>query len=352
MSDASTRARAEESRRVDRDLDAARREAERQVKLLLLGSGESGKSTIFKQMRILHGKGFSQGERARMVGIIRQNVVTQMQVLVEMALEFKKEIKDAEAAEAFSEDGPEAYDAEVAALVKRLWADPGIQEAYALRSRFQLDDSASYFFEKAEEMSAHDYVATTDDVLHMRVKTMGVVAEEFTMEGTKFVMYDMGGQRSERKKWVHCFEDVTAVIFVASLSEYDQVLYEDVTQNRMEESLKLFDEMANSRWLEHTAFILFLNKRDLFEEKIKEQDIRHKGLDGKVHFPDYSGGCDFKKGLKYIIRQFIKRNRNEARELFYHVTTATNTENIATVFNACKEIILMDNVEATDGFLE
>ena len=60
-------------------------------------------------------------------------------------------------------------------------------------------------------------------------------------------MYDVGGQRNERKKWIHCFDDVTAVIFVASLSEYDQVLYEDNTVNRMEEAVTLFSDIANSR---------------------------------------------------------------------------------------------------------
>ncbi len=57
----------------------------------------------------------------------------------------------------------------------------------------------------------------------------------------------MGGQRNERRKWIHCFDDVTAVIFVAAISEYDQVLYEDPTQNRLMEALNLFDEICNCR---------------------------------------------------------------------------------------------------------
>ena len=48
---------------------------------------------------------------------------------------------------------------------------------------------------------------------------------------TPFVyrLFDVGGQRSERKKWIHCFEDVTAIIFCVAMSEYDQVLHEDET---------------------------------------------------------------------------------------------------------------------------
>lgn len=52
-----------------------------------------------------------------------------------------------------------------------------------------------------------------------------------------FRVYDVGGQRSERRKWMHCFDDVTAIIFVAAVSAYDQVLYEDATQNRIDEVL-------------------------------------------------------------------------------------------------------------------
>lgn len=40
-------------------------------------------------------------------------------------------------------------------------------------------------------------------------------------------MFDVGGQRSERKKWIHCFEGVTAIIFIVAMSEYDLTLAED-----------------------------------------------------------------------------------------------------------------------------
>ena len=74
-------------------------------------------------------------------------------------------------------------------------------------------------------------------------------------------MFDVGGQRNERRKWIHAFDNVQAVVFVAALSEYDQVLFEDETQNRMEEALQLFDQIVNSKWFKTTAMILFLNKK-------------------------------------------------------------------------------------------
>lgn len=53
-------------------------------------------------------------------------------------------------------------------------------------------------------------------------------------------LFDVGGQRSERKKWIHCFEDVTAIIFCVAMSEYDQVLHEDETTVREREQTNLY----------------------------------------------------------------------------------------------------------------
>lgn len=95
-------------------------------------------------------------------------------------------------------------------------------------------------------------------------------------------MFDVGGQRSERKKWIHCFEGVTAIIFCVALSGYDLVLAEDEEMNRMVESMKLFDSICNSKWFVETSIILFLNKKDLFQEKILSSPLT-------ICFPEYTG---------------------------------------------------------------
>lgn len=100
-------------------------------------------------------------------------------------------------------------------------------------------------------------------------------------------MFDVGGQRSERKKWIHCFEGVTAIIFCVALSGYDLVLAEDEEMNRMIESMKLFDSICNSKWFVETSIILFLNKKDLFEEKIIRSPLT-------ICFPEYTGRFYYK----------------------------------------------------------
>ena len=115
-------------------------------------------------------------------------------------------------------------------------------------------------------------------------------------------MFDVGGQRSERKKWIHCFENVTSIIFCVALSEYDQVLLEESSQNRMMESLVLFDSVVNSRWFMRTSIILFLNKVDLFKGKLKKSPLQN-------YFQDYSGGDDVNRAAKYLLWRFNQVNR-------------------------------------------
>lgn len=147
-----------------------------------------------------------------------------------------------------------------------------------------------------------NYVPTQADVLRARVRSTGIEEAEFTFEDLSFRMCDVGGQRSERRKWIHCFDGVTAVIFCVALSEYDQKLREDDTQNRITESLLLFDEVCNSKYFRNTNFILFLNKTDLFEEKLGRVDL-------SVAFPTYTGGNNFEAATNFIKQRFVELNQ-------------------------------------------
>ena len=131
------------------------------------------------------------------------------------------------------------------------------------------------------------------DVLRSRVKTTGITETTFIIGDLTYRMFDVGGQRSERKKWIHCFENVTTILFLVAISEYDQLLFEDETVNRMQEALTLFDSICNSRWFTKTSIILFLNKIDRFKEKLPVSPMKN-------YFPDYEGGDDYAAACDYI----------------------------------------------------
>lgn len=226
------------------------------------------------------------------------------------------------------------FDPQLRLDVLQLWNDEKVATLMTRQSEFYLMDSAPYFFGELDRISQHSFIPTEIDVLRARTKTTGIYETRFTMGNLSIHMFDVGGQRSERKKWIHCFEAVTSIIFCVALSEYDQVLLEESGQNRMTESLVLFDSVINSRWFVRTSIILFLNKIDIFKEKLPKIPLAD-------WFPDYQGGADPNKAAKYILYRFTLVNRAKLN-IYPHLTQATDTSNIRLVFAAVKETILQN----------
>ena len=206
------------------------------VKLLLLGAGESGKSTIFKQMKVIYGKTYTDAERKESTSIVYLNIIQTIKYLCNQVHIFELDGRIvAKASFAIVESLDESSDVDVATgdAIEEVWLDAAIQEVWSRRSEFQVIESIKYYFERINIIKMPDYLPTQDDILHSRVRTSGIVTEQYEIESVDYEMYDVGGQKNERKKWIHCFDNVTAVVFVAAISEYDQKLFEDQSVNRM-----------------------------------------------------------------------------------------------------------------------
>ncbi|KFD51061.1 LOW QUALITY PROTEIN: hypothetical protein M513_08102, partial [Trichuris suis] len=324
---AEERAALERSRQIEKNLKEDGLQAAKDIKLLLLGAGESGKSTIVKQMKIIHESGFTAEDYKQYKPVVYSNTIQSMVAILRamgtLSIAFSNPEREADAklvmdVVARMED-TEPFTEEVLIAMKRLWADNGVQECFGRSNEYQLNDSAKYFLDDLDRLGQHEYQPTEQDILRTRVKTTGIV------------------ERSERKKWIHCFEDVTAIIFCVAMSEYDQVLHEDETTNRMHESLKLFDSICNNKWFTDTSIILFLNKKDLFEEKIKKSPLT-------ICFPEYTGRQDYHEASAYIQAQFEAKNKSTNKEIYCHMTCATDTTNIQFVFDAVTDVIIANNL--------
>uniref|UniRef100_A0A7S3YYY0 G-protein alpha subunit n=1 Tax=Lotharella globosa TaxID=91324 RepID=A0A7S3YYY0_9EUKA len=212
----------------------------RTIRILLVGAGECGKSTIIKQMKILHKGGFTDEEKIEQMRIIRANTVHAMQQLItgcnELQFAFdEKEQEWTKEVEAIQETD-KLTEGQILAI-ENLWKESkAIKRAVERRSDFYLYDSFRYFLDRIRISYQEDYVPSNQCMLKSRTATSGIKETNFIIEEVPFVMYDVGGQRGERKKWIHCFDGVRSIMFVCSLAEYDLVLAEDRNKNRMEES--------------------------------------------------------------------------------------------------------------------
>jgi len=304
-------------------------------KLLLLGAGESGKSTLFKQMVSIYGAGFPQDERKTYNSVVYLNIFACMKALCDACGDYG----GAECKESYQfvmdlqDDETLVIDSTNVEHFKNLWKDKAIQSAYENRSKFQVPDSAEYYLSQLDTIAASGYIPSEQDILRSRVKTSGIVVNDFLVEGNEFKMIDVGGQRNERKKWIACFEGVTAVLFVGVLSEYDLVLSEDDSMNRMQETLTLFEEICNSPFFSKTAMILMLNKKDSFSEKITKVPLTVCPL-----FKDYKGPQTFEAGVKLIQETFLSKVKSKL--IYTHITCATDTNNMKVVFDAVKDIVI------------
>ncbi|RZC91738.1 hypothetical protein C5167_027798 [Papaver somniferum] len=312
-------------------------------KLLLLGAGESGKSTIFKQIKLLFQTGFDDAELKSYTSVIFANVYQTIKILYDASKELAQNESDSakyvlspeneDIGEKLSEIGSRLdhprLTKELANEIETLWKDSAIQETYTRGNELQVPDCANYFMDNLQRLSDVNYVPTKEDVLYARVRTTGVVEIQFSpvgenkKSGEVYRLFDVGGQRNERRKWIHLFEGVTAVIFCAAISEYDQTLFEDDNRNRMMETKELFDWVLKQPCFEKTSIMLFLNKFDIFEKK-----VLNVPLNACDWFKDYQPVSTGKQEIEHAY-EFVKK---KFEELYFQSTGPNPVDRVFKIY--------------------
>lgn len=326
------------------------------IQVLLLGTSDSGKSTFLKQLRIRYGTPFTGEELNNYKILIHKNVINLIQSLCKAANKMypSDDILKSDAFKlinvedvVFSANRQQTHlDDSLVKACKKLWGSRTFKDVFERRSEFQITAQQSWrLLNKIDTVASPDYLPAEEDILFSRICSTGIREQTHKIHGHKFNFCDMGGQRNERRKWPRKFEGNHAVIFMVALSEFDEELYEAGGVNRMVESLNVFERYVNEPAFERSTFILFLNKSDLFREKIGKICISE--IPG---FEDYSGKAfHFDDGVKYFAMKFLRLNSTHSR-VVVHVTTATETSNIEDVWNACQEKII-SNYLTFSGFM-
>ncbi|XP_072167749.1 guanine nucleotide-binding protein subunit alpha-13-like [Diadema setosum] len=342
----------ERSKAIDKQIQKDKAYIKKEIKVLLLGAGESGKSTFLKQMKIIHGQKFTEDEVNEYRRIIYGNVIKGMKVLVDARDKLTNpEVQwsnpanqtHADTIMSFENSATATIDAAVFARFvhpcKELWKDGGIRTAYARRREFILADSVKYFLDEIDRIGQPDYIPPHQDILHARKATKGIHEHVIQVQSVPFRFVDVGGQRSQRQKWFQCFQSVTSILFLTSSSEFDQVLMEDRETNRLVESCNIFDTIVNHKCFATISIILFLNKTDLLQEKVETASIRD-------YFPAFQGD-PHKLGdvQKFILEMFNMKRQDRSKALFHHFTTAVDTKNMTFIFQAVRDTILQESLQ-------
>ena len=283
-------------------------------KILCLGAGESGKSTVVKQLKLIHKKPIDEDELQLIATALHQNVIDCMKAVSYAATAFQlpplSPEHQATEQRILSHDEHSRLTEDMATLILDLFNSPTYQAAYARRSEYWILDSFPYYLKHIHRFCQPDFTPTEEDSVMARVRTTGIVESlleqkivqevEDEPEQLIFQVVDVGGQRNERKKWMHCFSDVSAILFIVNLAGYNAVLFEDNNKNRMLEELELFQQVTNNPLFAATPIFLFLNKKDLFETAIQDFPM-------STYFPDYLGGNNLSLALEYVENQFKQR---------------------------------------------
>jgi len=331
------------------------------ISLLLLGPGGSGKSTVLKQMEKIYRGNVSARMLKDAAQYIRQNILedifdlaTQNQVLSASHPECQlgEAAQEVCARIAMLKGGhlsETQLTPELASAIDVLWRDAGLQATFAIRRTHHIMDNTPYFMAAMQRIAHPRYTTSFEDYVRVRHRTTGIIESSFVVDvdgdakakrkasaGSqwRFKVTDVGGQRTERKKWLRCFTDIHAVIYVMSLPAYDQTLFEDTHTNCYVEALEVFDKTMQHAALREVDVIVFLNKNDLFVPKIKlvPFSVFEPDFDAKlVHDAD---------AVKAYLREEYKRRfykgvkpEKSPRRIHFHITCATDTNQIQTVMH-------------------
>jgi len=192
-------------------------------------------------------------------------------------------------------------------------------------------EGARFFFEHVTKYVDDKYKPDIEDLMRARQKTTGIKQYNLTCNGADFVLLDVGGQESERKKWVSVFEEVTMVIFLVAVNEYDMYLEENGAKNRMVDSLQLWLNLTRCSFLRDKPFVLFLNKSDLLQKKIDKNPVSNF-FDGYEDFvaKQSQKNTAYDNSWLFFKEQFLSKYEG-TKKVTVHLTSALDTK-------ACKKI--------------
>jgi len=314
----------------------------KQFRILLLGAGESGKTTFTSQLSLLHNLTQLTPEELKRntLQALHENIVQCISATAANAVRLNLELSPADKERLESIKMSVKLDKVVADDVVQLWNSPAMQESYAHRSKYWILDTAEWLMENVTRFAEDDFMPTKQDIVLSRRRTTGISEHTYIINDTAFTIIDVGGQRSERRKWVQFFADVHCIVFFVSAIGFCKVLFEDSNTYQMKEALELFastfrvpapssGSKIDNDWqdyvFETTPIHLVFNKMDLLDEALKTYQL-------SACFPSYKGSNSKNSVMRFLAQTFTERIISIRSPPDIHYVSAAREEEVQELF--------------------
>jgi len=320
----------------------------REKKLLLLGMPGSGKTTIAKQLLFLYRtQPYAEEELDNWKNVLYWNILQGFKELIAAmaTTELKVSVKNEATVEHIISTLKieNTIPTELKERLQKLWNDKGLRKflkEYDVE-HFQRAHNLFYCMENLERISTVYYVPEEMDILHARQRTTGIASIRFTTDtDTNWNVVDLGGQPTERRKWSFAYGDALAIIFCVAMDEFDQyseAKYKEDKPTLFEQSIELFKTICEEKSIERLKLIIFMNKTDLFREKINRM---------RAQFKNYKGDDeDYKSAISFLAQKFQDVTE---RRISFHETCGLDQDNIRHVFENIKIALFKRNIENAD----
>jgi len=348
------------------------------IRLLVLGISGSGKSTFTRQMLIIFSD-LTDDERFIYKDILRGNVLDGMKEIANQSslLDIDVEEKNRKHIRYFKENDHSDInlsDENIVSKIKSLWEDPGVQKIWEQCKNYQIQVSQlDYLVANLDRIAEPDYIPNDSDIVRGRQRTTGAYATRFKAHRARWEIIDVGGQLPERAKWYSIVQEgFTSIIYFAALDEYNMESSEDKEKTKMEVSINIFSEIVNDTKNFRCCHFLFLNKMDVFKEKILSKRGKNDFIKKFEDFPKF-----LKKGfqeilnedeelnnvvnddeearlfygaIKYIEQKFKSKIEDEERRKLINVfpTCAIEAEFMKTIFDTVKDHVFMERLTGSN----
>ncbi|RXW21312.1 hypothetical protein EST38_g4527 [Candolleomyces aberdarensis] len=223
-----------------------------------------------------------------------------------------------------------------------MWNDKSVRSVLKNREA-SLEDSPGFFLNDIDRILSPNYEPSDRDIVRARLRTTGVQEYTFTLDrgnhtAVDWIIYDVAGVRTSRAAWIPYFKEITALIFLAPLSSFDETLAEDPRINRLEDTFMLWKTVCSNKLLAKVQIILFMNKTDILKKKLES------GIQVNQHIPEFRDKSNDYDTVANWFKKLFKRlyfaNTTPGREFISHFTSVVNTEATSQTLAAVQGAIL------------